>query len=352
LRAKQTFRALLAAATVAAVAGGVALFASPANAAGYGDPSIITPKNNQVVSTTWTGPAKIDFSDAPAGNYNLELENQYSGSITTTPVTYDGTQDIVSVPVSIPRAGDWSLHVESVDDWYTSSNEVYFTAQDPIQLTNVRVSTPTLYSLHRDGYRDHTNVTFSANTPAALTMRVKNSNGNVVRTMTRDHGYRGRQSFTWNGMSQAGRPVPVGTYKIELSAKDRNGHTSTTRARVKVATKTVSRMSYNTRRGYWNSTQSHRGNCQVNFYDYDETTQLDCWAGTYAQVGYRFKVPTDAHNLTWDVTGHRGCCSPGLVSLTGKRTSPTSYVVTVKVTNWRSYTIRRVELDYRHTVQL
>jgi len=59
---------------------------------------------------------------------------------------------------------------------------------------------------------------------AAVTARVLNVAGREVRTIARDRTLpAGVTSLLWDGRSDAGLPVPAGTYLIHLEAADRNG---------------------------------------------------------------------------------------------------------------------------------
>src|SRR4029077_11024436 len=114
------------------------------------------------------------------------------------------------------------------------------------------------------------------------------------------------------------------------------GNTSTASTTVNVASKVVSRRDGSIEDGYSYTTKATNGICHVDRDAYNRTAQLDCWGGNYAMATYRLHIPPGAHGLNSYVTGARGCCSQGQLTFTGTRTSPTSYLVKVKVTNWRS----------------
>ena len=68
-----------------------------------------------------------------------------------------------------------------------------------------------------------------------------------------------------------------------------------------------------------------------------------------AKARYGFSLPHNARNVTWSVSGTRGCCDSGRITKTGWRTGD-HYDVRVRVTNWRSYTINRASVTYTTTV--
>jgi len=66
---------------------------------------------------------------------------------------------------------------------------------------------------------------FSADKPATAVINVSDSNGAVVYSESRTIGS-GQQSFTWNGNSSSGQPLPEGDYTISITAKDASGQIS------------------------------------------------------------------------------------------------------------------------------
>ena len=95
--------------------------------------------------------------------------------------------------------------------------------------------------------------------------------------------------------------------------------------------------------------RSHSRSCY--FYGYSGDLTLDCWGGREAVANYGFRLPSNARNVTWEVRGERNCCNNGRVVKSGQRTSDTRFGVRVRVTNWASYTVRAVYVDYTTTVR-
>ena len=62
-------------------------------------------------------------------------------------------------------------------------------------------------------------VTFRLNSIASeVEVNILDSNGNVVRTETLGSFSKGDHSWTWDGLSDSGRNVPQGTYRVEINA--------------------------------------------------------------------------------------------------------------------------------------
>lgn len=54
-------------------------------------------------------------------------------------------------------------------------------------------------------------------------IKVKDSEGNVVRNLSMNDPKSGKNTFTWNGVMDDGTPAPQGEYSFEVSAKSSNG---------------------------------------------------------------------------------------------------------------------------------
>jgi flagellar basal-body rod modification protein FlgD len=73
-------------------------------------------------------------------------------------------------------------------------------------------------------------VYYLAKEASSLTITIKDQNGGVIRRDTTS-GTRlaGRNSYIWDGKDNNGNPMPEGTYKIEVSAKDAQNQDITSR---------------------------------------------------------------------------------------------------------------------------
>ena len=115
-------------------------------------------------------------------------------------------------------------------------------------------------------------------------------------------------------------------------------------------TDTVTRRITKTRNGFETSSRVGSPSCYIDRDWYGNGLELDCWGGRQAVANYGFVLPHNASNVTWNVAGVRGCCSNGRVARTGTRTGD-HFNVRVRVTNWASYTVNRVNVTYSTTVR-
>ena len=69
-----------------------------------------------------------------------------------------------------------------------------------------------------------------------VTLQIIDANGNPVRTLTQGATSAGANSTAWDGMNDAGQPLPSGTYSFAVSGTDASGQkiTGTTMIRGKV----------------------------------------------------------------------------------------------------------------------
>lgn len=221
----------------------------------------------------------------------------------------------------------------------------------------------TFYPTVRDGYRD--GVTFSGRAAfieyedesgdwitddrQSWNVTVRNSNGSKVAERSGNSAEWGLRWY-WNGKSQrTGEPVRVGKYKATLTVtNEETGETRTATKTVTATTDTVDRRMTLSRSGTNTSSRSHSGSCY--FSGFYGSLDLDCWGGRQAVANYRFNVPNNARNVTWNVRGDRGCCDNGQVVKTGTRTGD-HFNVRVRVTNWAAYTVDRASVTYTTTVR-
>jgi len=251
---------------------------------------------------------------------------------------------MVAVPSSASAAG------------YTSSPSIYsFTS-------NMTDFYPTV----RDGYRDGVRFTADADViygenadtddavPQTWTVVVRNSSGTKMASYSEtdaDNWNDAGGSWLWNGRNLAGAPVRTGTYKATLTVRnDDTRETDTATRTVYAKTSTTYPRATVSRDGIASTHRARTSSCYIDGYTYSRELDLDCWGGSYALADYGFAVPRNATNLTWSTSGERGCCTNGRLIRNGVRTSATHYNVRVKVTNWASYTVRRVSVTYTHKV--
>lgn len=239
--------------------------------------------------------------------------------------------------------------ITAYDSYYgVAATSTFTVLAPPMKVVNPAASPATFYPLVRDRFKDSTSIGYTLNRRAFVTAHVlRVADGRWVRHVDVGTQNAGRRHWTWNGLTSTGKRVVPGRYRIEIDAEAPDGTSSSTRtavtARTSVVTKRVTQSRYGNR-----AATSHRGNCYTNRDSYSGEVTLDCWAGKWAQATYKFTIPTNAKNLSWRVRGEQNCCDSGQLTRTGKRTSARAFRVQVRVTYWRSYTVRRVSVSYTY----
>jgi flagellar basal-body rod modification protein FlgD len=74
---------------------------------------------------------------------------------------------------------------------------------------------------------------------AATTVRILDSNGDVVHTFAEQSLKEGSNDLEWDGMNDAGERAAKGSYTIEVEAKDTSGNTVTSRVDVRAVVEGV-----------------------------------------------------------------------------------------------------------------
>ncbi len=90
------------------------------------------------------------------------------------------------------------------------------------------VSAPTAFYPVRDGYKDTMTASVNLNEGASLSLKVYNSAGTRIRTVTGGSFAAGKASIVWDGKTASGSIAPAGTYKYEFVATDAASNTRTT----------------------------------------------------------------------------------------------------------------------------
>lgn len=298
------------------------------------------------------GSIAYTVSLATAGDYWLDL---YCGSSFVTDewltADYDGQQ--LSGSIGSPDEGEsCSLELYPISSTATGEHTVSFTVAAPRPEVRDAVARPdTFYPTVRDGYRDRTNIVFGSRLDSDVTVKiVSRATGRTVRSFERNGrawgDYYQRRDIAWNGKNESGRVVSTGRYTAVITSS-LGGQSTTARVPVRVASGHRTARVTKRQDGWYDSRDRTRGNCYAS--EVPAGNDLDCWGGAYAQATYRFRLPANARKINWDVVGHRECCNfSGRITKTGKRTSATSFRITVRVTGWRSYVVRRTEVTYTY----
>ncbi|MBX3023130.1 MAG: hypothetical protein KF799_15750 [Bdellovibrionales bacterium] len=86
---------------------------------------------------------------------------------------------------------------------------------------SIMTDTSKVSRMDKDGHHE-----IRFNLPAdapALTMRVKDAEGTVIRTIEHKNLKAGKNELAWNGLTDDGSTAPIGEYSIEFDAKASNG---------------------------------------------------------------------------------------------------------------------------------
>lgn len=227
-------------------------------------------------------------------------------------------------------------------------------------ITKFNPSPDTFYPRVRDGFRDSVRFTVDAKNlwdeadnkiPQSWNVTVRNAEGRTVATHDGNVPTNFSFGWTWNTKNQfTGTPVQTGRYRATLTVtNDDTGETDTATTVLHATSDTVNKRFTKSRNGANTSARSHRGNCYLdNFFG---SLDIDCWGGREGVARYGFTLPRNARNVTWGMSGTRGCCSNGRVIKTGKRPSATHFDVRVKVTNWAAYEVDRARVTYTTKVK-
>jgi FlgD Ig-like domain len=330
--------------------------AGPARAAGTGTPVIVRPTDEQLVPAGFTGPFEVDFSDAAVGDYTVVVSCNTGGFLDfaeSHAVSYDGTNDVQDVILRhrMPPHPNCSVAVgrAGTPDQVTLD----FRVDDPaVSIGSVRQSPTVIYSRVRDGYRDSTTTGYRLSRPASVTASVRRSTGSLVRRVRLGHLDAGSHAWSWRGRNDSNHALPVGTYRVRLTAVDDSRNIAEVTRTVTLASKVVTRTTAVSKAGS-SGVRSTRGSCVAS--RSDGVMSLDCFHGRGAQAAYRFAVPASATRLRFHVSGAAPAddlCCHGRITKTGKRTSRTRFRVTVGVTDMRAYDVRSVRISYRYRARI
>ncbi|WP_341230842.1 hypothetical protein [Nocardioides salarius] len=312
---------------------------------GYSAPRITDIGEDQVL-TPWDGEVDLDFTGAEPGQWTVQVYNQTGGN-SSVETTYSGTASTARQTLRVRSnvsPGGYTIYL--VRDELTYGG-VQFTSAPRLKVSNLKVPSGPIYPTVRDGFRDSAKISFRVSEASTSTVTVHASNGREVFTkQVRTPSPSRTNRVTWNA-----RGAEPGRYKVLVTArKDADPSVSgKARARITAVTDTVATKKTITKKGTQTAKRIVRGNCYTSGYSGD--LRLDCWGTSnreFAEARYAFKFPANATNLRWTMTGAVGCCDTGQLIRSSRRTSKISGYVFARVTNFRSYTVRKVALSYTY----
>lgn len=162
------------------------------------------------------------------------------GALYQNPLPYAGTMTLkidgttVATPAitsstEVPTAG-LTLGAHTIRAEFDSTNEVFGDSAAEITLTIVANAveatgsspSPTTFYPYKDGYKDTTKLRGTRAELASVTIRIYNSRGKLVRTLTAPAAI-GAWSVPWNGRNTAGSYVAAGKYTVKQTVRDALG---------------------------------------------------------------------------------------------------------------------------------
>ncbi|TGN64219.1 hypothetical protein EXE59_09835 [Nocardioides eburneiflavus] len=209
------------------------------------------------------------------------------------------------------------------------------------------LSSGDLYPVVRDDFKDEVEFTWYSNDTSPGQVDVISPSGVVVASFFDRYG---SGSGTWDGTDQSGNVVAVGTYTFRLTVTNSEDGSSATSARLlEVKSDIVSKKIKVHVLGHKATRRTHSPGCSVGRFGI--AADLDCNGGRFAQVQFAFKVPRDARGFKVRYDDFPGGYSPGRYIRQAERVRPTRFVVTVRVTGYRSVILDAVDLLYTAKVR-
>lgn len=324
-----------------------------ATAVGTGDPVITappgrTPTSSPTVPEGYVGPVTVDMSDAPVGSYEVRVGEdsvQVPDYTFSQQFEYTGDRDVYSfsLPDPINEPGEYFVTVgSSTGDSVTT----IFVVRRPLVVGNVSVTPSRFFPLVREGFRDDAVVGFTLNQWTWSSVRIRNAQGRPVYFSGLSQRPPGPNTVAWNGRSRTQRPVPAGTYTVEVNAHTAGNPRTTISRTVRVGSLVRTHRDTDLRSGDRLTGLRTTPGCSVTRNESARTATLTCRKARFAQAWYRFSLPANAFRVTSAVVGESRCCPGGTVTRQLERTGPGTYRVGVRVTGRRGYTVEQVRIRY------
>lgn len=236
-----------------------------------------------------------------------------------------------------------------------ADNDAYFDR-------SVSVVDPVFFPRVRDDFKDHTVLHIDGFEYENAQAAISGEDGTTVRTLRfteDDDRSTDVWEARWDGRDEKGRPVPVGTYTVALSADvddyvDGEFRVDTVHATrtVRVASGIRNRPFVVERAAARTTQRSHGEGCRTR--EAGRDLVLVCRQGTRASASWRIALPKRATKVRWELvrdrTGDRG--GRGRVIEEASRTGAGALVVTATVTGSRHQRYDAVVVRYLRRVRV
>lgn len=159
-------------------------------------------------------------------------------------------------------------------------------AADLLEAANVGRNYATFYP-RIDSYRDRLTIRGTRNEPISVSIKIYNSSGKRVKSVTRALG-EGAYTYDWNGRNSSGDILAAGKYRIVQRLTDTTGNVGVFTSYVNLSKKVlVTRTKYITKNG--SSISAQDGSIAVNS---AHVARLRATSTTAALAGYQFTLPS------------------------------------------------------------
>jgi len=182
----------------------------------------LTPPDNATVRTR-TPVIAASVADPISGLNLASLRMTLDGQ--PVEASYDPTTRRFSFRAQDLAEGQHTVTVEATDnEGNTSRREWRFVVNlsAPIEVTDLTLS-PEPFSPDGDGLDDTLSISFRLSGDANLTVKVVDSAGNTVKTLSNEQPFSaGEHTLTWDGTTDSGEPAPDGEYTVQITATPRS----------------------------------------------------------------------------------------------------------------------------------
>jgi hypothetical protein len=295
------------------------------------------------VASGFNGPVVVDLRRTDYAHQYVIALRDHGRDVWSTTLTSTGGSFSWIVP-TLTAPGRYHVVVEDAQGQNVYADQAFTVDPRPLMLSGVDASPAKFFPRVRDGYRDSVTISFRLNDVAGVQWSVRDAAGHRVRAEPGRTRPEGDGHVRWNGRDDSGRRVPKGTYTVKLRGLTEDGRKDVARVEVRVATKKVWHSETASFDGRETTDRARSRSCYFRSL-FGELT-LDCWGGRFAEVTYAFRVPRTATHVSWRVRGEVNCCDDGRITKDARRVSDRRVVISVRVTNWRSYTARRASIEY------